>query len=106
MSMNYEDYGMYGRLIAILKEVSEELKVTITREDVADVMYLCWRKMDVIKKPESYLPTLFRCELKIKLQAKAINKISKICEDARKEAENHVLNMPFIPMQPQMSQCT
>ena len=98
MKTNYcGQIEMYERLTAIWEEVAEELHVPITQEDISDTMYLCWRKMAIIKKPVEYLPILFRCELKIHMQAKAINKLSKICENARKEAERNVFNMPFIP---------
>lgn len=94
---------MCEKLAAIGKEVSEELGVSITQEDVFDVMYLCWRKMKVIKKPISYLPILFKCELKIHFQAKAINLISRACQEAKKEAENYVFDMPLLPLPSEVS---
>ena len=96
---------MCEQLMDIAQEVAEEQSVEISPETIRDVMYLCWRKMEVIKKPVSYLPILFRCELKMRLQARYINMLSGLIMSAKEVAEN-VRCMQNVPLSPQMSQCS
>lgn len=60
----------------LAKNVSSSMGVEITDEMIYNTAAYCKRKLEVIKKPESYFDVLFECELKNFVQMRVINNLS------------------------------
>lgn len=71
-------------IFKIADELQKELSIKISKKCIQDVIYHCYRKMNIIKKPIDYLPLLFKCELKNYINVQTLNNMSKFNTETSK----------------------
>lgn len=70
------------------REVENEMNIKLPDTLAEDVLQYCIRKLACINKDEEYLPILYRCELPLQVQMKAITEFSLERMRRRKEEKN------------------
>lgn len=83
-------------------EAEKELNAKVPDQLAREVLDYCKRKLVCIGKGEDYLPILYRCELPMQVQMKAITALSMERMDVRKEVEANVRRMLENPVRPAM----
>ena len=74
------------------RQAEAEIGVKLPNDFARDVLKYCERKLVCIKKDEDYLPLLYRCELPLQAQMRAITEYS-IAIKNRKEAKESVRDL-------------
>lgn len=82
------------RILKARKGAESELGCKVPDWLADEVLAYCQRKLVCIKKDESYLPLLYRCELPLQVQMKAVTAESIDRMSQRKEAERNVRVLP------------
>ena len=85
------------------REAEKELGFMVPDEFAIDVLDLCKRKCECAGKNDEYLPIMYRFELILKVNACALNEMSRRSKSNRKEEENYVRNMYPYAMSPSLS---
>lgn len=81
-------------------EAEKELNAKVPDQLAREVLDYCKRKLVCIGKDEDYLPILYRCELPMQVQMRAITALSM--ERIRKEVWANVRRMLENPVRPAM----
>lgn len=74
-------------------EAEKELNAKVPDQMAREVLDYCKRKLVCIGKGEDYLPILYRCELPMQVQMKAITALSMERMAVRKEVGANVRRM-------------
>ena len=83
-------------------EAEKELNAKVPDQLAREVLDYCKRKLVCIGKGEDYLPILFRCELPLQAQMRAITALSMERMAVRKEVGDNVRRMLENPVRPAM----
>lgn len=83
-------------------EAEKELNAKVPDQLAREVLDYCKRKLVCIGKDEDYLPILYRCELPMQVQMRAITAISMERMAVRKEVGANVRRMLENPVRPAM----
>ena len=86
------------RIARARTEAETELGCKVPDWLADEVLAYCQRKLVCIKKDEDYLPLLYRCELPMQVQMKAITAASIGRMSQRKEAERSVRDLSSYPV--------
>lgn len=76
------------KLAKARKDAEKELGFKIPDCIAKNVLDYCLNKLPYIKKDESYLPLLYRCELPMQMQIMAINYLGEQNRKAKEMKEN------------------
>lgn len=79
-------------------EAEKELNAKVPDQMAREVLDYCKRKLVCIGKGEDYLPILYRCELPMQVQMKAITALSMERMAVRKEVGANVRRMLESPV--------
>nr|DAQ43545.1 MAG TPA: hypothetical protein [Caudoviricetes sp.] len=85
-------------------EAEMELNAKVSDQLAREVLDYCKRKLVCIGKDEDYLPILYRCELPLQVQMRAITALSMERIAVRKEVGANVRRMLENPVRPAMSE--
>ena len=84
------------------REAEKEIGAIIPDDIATEVLSYCERKLVCMKKDEDYLPILYRCELPMQVQMRAITALSMERMAVRKEVGANVRRMLENPVRPAM----